>query len=110
MAIKVNRVVGRHPSLGPIPASMLVPLFVAGIGSYLFYSIGSWLFGLGLLPACFFGVWLLASWWVVTGGGHNWRYISRFGRWFVPRWTRGGKRYRSWIHSHETQTRSRLSP
>lgn len=88
---QVNRALGSHPKIGFLPMELAAPIVVAVMTA----RIANGVFGLRLIPSCFIGAWLLASWWLVTGG-NNFRFLSRFSRWFKPRWFRSVRNYTSW--------------
>lgn len=98
----VNRALGSHPSIGPIPAELLIPFMAAAITSYL----GNAFLGLSLIQALFLGMFLFSTWWLVTGG-NSFRYVSRFSRWFLPQWYRGARRYSSWTNQHYDRSKTK---
>lgn len=87
----VNRALGTHPRVGFLPTELLVPFLGSGIASYLTHTF----FHLSLLASGLFAAWLLATWWIVSGG-NSFRYLSRFSRWFKPRWRRDAHNYKPW--------------
>jgi hypothetical protein len=84
---------------------LLVPLLLSAGISYFGYAV----FGFTLAQAFFFGSFLLATWWLTTGG-NSFRFISRFSRWFKPRWLRSAKPYTSWTMNHENSTQTLKRP
>ncbi|NEQ47557.1 MAG: hypothetical protein F6K00_30040 [Leptolyngbya sp. SIOISBB] len=93
----VNTALGQHPRLGPFPAHLLLPLLIAAGIAYFGYAV----FGLTLMQAFFLGMFLLATWWLTTGG-NSFRFISRFSRWFKPRWIRGAQPHTRWTLTNDT--------
>ena len=87
----INRALGKAARLGPIPAALLIPFLLASLIAYLGYVAG-----FTLMQSLFVGGFLLATWWLVSGG-NSFRYLSRcYSRWFIPRWRRSPKNYRRW--------------
>jgi hypothetical protein len=85
---QVNQLLGSRPSLGPIPADLVLPwggifLVVLILTRSLF--VLDWMWTVGLT------VWGCASWAVLTGN-HPYKFLSKF---MVPprRWSRGHVRY-----------------
>jgi hypothetical protein len=62
--IKVNRILGKQASIGPIPAEQLVPWIAIIIVSYIITN-GLLSLGMGWFFATSF--WLIVSWWILTG-------------------------------------------
>lgn len=93
----VNKAVGSQPNFGPFPAFLLIPLLLASVLAYFGYAF----LGFSLVQAFFFGAFLLATWWLVTGG-NSFRYISRFSRWFKPKWLRSARSYTPFLN-HDTK-------
>lgn len=81
---RVNRALGKNPTLGGIPLSIVFP----GLFAFSTAAVLRLVFGLTWLQVALFGIWLTASWWAATGG-NNFKFLSQFSRWFLPRWIRG---------------------
>jgi len=62
--IKVNKLLGKRASLGPIPADQVLPWFTFGVFAY-FVSV--MLLGLSLVWWLGIWIWLAATWWALTG-------------------------------------------
>lgn len=62
--IKVNKILGKQASLGPIPANQIVPWFAIFIISYTFTN---GIFSFGLAGFFIVSFWLIVSWWLLTG-------------------------------------------
>ena len=62
--IKVNKLLGKRASIGPIPASQIIPWALIGGMTY-FVLVMLLALGIEIWLACW--VWLAASWWVLTG-------------------------------------------
>lgn len=100
----INRALGKHAPFGPFPAELLLPLVAVTIIAYLGYAF----LGLSWIQAGFVGAFLLATWWLLTGGS-SFRYVSRFSRWFKPKWIRSAQIYTPWtLDTHDTnQTKTK---
>jgi hypothetical protein len=62
--IKVNRILGKQASIGPIPADQLGPWIAIIVISYI---ITNGLFSLGMGWFFITSFWLIVSWWILTG-------------------------------------------
>lgn len=102
--IRVNKVIGKQPSLGPIPANQLIPwVAIATIT----YAITNGLFSLSL--GWFFGIdlWLTISWWALTGKSPH-QFIDRFSNPPGANWYDARKKYVSPLKP--TKTNQKLPP
>jgi len=81
---RINRAIGKNPTLGGIPFSIVFPAIL----SFAFAAVLRLIFGLTWLQFALFGIWLTASWWVATKG-NNFKFLSQFSRLFLPTWIRG---------------------
>ncbi|NEP56597.1 MAG: hypothetical protein F6K31_06175 [Symploca sp. SIO2G7] len=81
---RINRAIGKNPSLGGIPFSVVFPGAISfGLAAALRLA-----FGFSWLVMFLVGIWLTASWWAATGG-NNFKFLSQFSRLFLPTWIRG---------------------
>jgi hypothetical protein len=86
---QINQMLGSRPSLGPIPADLVLPwggiALLMMIITQNIFSLG-WYWTLGLT------IWGCVCWTVLTGT-KPYKFLSKF---LVPprRWTRGHERYR----------------
>jgi len=62
--IRVNKILGKQPSIGFIPANQIIPWFFLTIISYLL-TMGFFSLGLGWFFTVSF--WFIVSWWLLTG-------------------------------------------
>jgi hypothetical protein len=62
--VRVNRILGKQASIGPIPANQIVPWCVLVIISY---GVTNGIFGFGLAWFFIVSFWLIVSWWLLTG-------------------------------------------
>ena len=62
--VKVNKILGKRASIGPIPADQMIPW--AAIGCLSYFVVGM-LLGRGFFPWLVCWVWLVATWWTLTG-------------------------------------------
>ena len=101
----VNRILGTQPSVGPIPGDQIIPWSIL---AFLGYVVGDTLLGLNWLQTCLLVVWLVGTWWILTGK-QAWRFLSKFIP--VPHVTRGYVRYMSLLErqTHEKQNRKKKS-
>ena len=79
----VNPSLGKHPSLGPIPANLLAPSSAILVGNYLLIEV---LLSLGFGLFLLLSTWGISTWWVVVGE-KTWRFTHKFVP--VPQWKRG---------------------
>ncbi len=102
--IKYNHILGKEASLGPIPANQI--LFWVGL-TLVAYLLTNFFFSLGLAWFFLIALWLIVSWWLLTGK----KPYSYLDRWRPPPgadWCKGYKPYVSPIphwRSPEIQTR-----
>ena len=94
--IKVNRILGKQASIGPIPADHLGPWVAIVV---LCYVITNGFFSLGL--GWFFGTsfWLIASWWILTGNQPH-QFLDRWRNPPGTEWCNGNNIYVSPIPDH----------
>lgn len=86
---EVNRTIGSHPSLGPIPASQILPFALSTSTVGFLGSMFSW----SLLTMGCLTFWITITWWLASGGV-NWRLQAKFYALFLtPNWARGFTRY-----------------
>lgn len=83
----VNQSLGQQPTLGPIPANLLVP---SGIILVLAYFLTQVLLHLGFAVFMVVSAWGISSWWIVVGE-KTWKFTHKFVA--VPDWKRGHVRY-----------------
>lgn len=83
----VNTTLGTTPSFGALPGNQLIPWALL---SGLVYIIGQSLLSLGWFETGFLWIWLIGSWWLLTGN-HPWKFLSKFQK--VPNWSRGYAQY-----------------
>lgn len=100
--VKVNKALGKIPSIGPVPANQILPWIAIIIGSWV---VTMELFSLGL--AAFFAIcfWLIATWWLLTGK-HSYDFTDRFKSTPGSDWTTGYCRYYSLLRVREQTHRS----
>ncbi|MGF1480387.1 MAG: hypothetical protein ACFB4I_12995 [Cyanophyceae cyanobacterium] len=95
--IKVNRILGTQPRLGPLPADQVLPWSLFTLFSY-FICQGYYDFG--WLPMVLLDGWLISTWWILTGE-RSWRFLSKIYP-PVPRWERGCPKYHSFLEDHRS--------
>jgi hypothetical protein len=83
----VNQSLGQQPSLGPIPANLLMPATVILCIAYL---VSQTLLHLDFAWFLLLSVWLLCTWWIVVGE-RPWKFTNKFKP--VPDWQRGYVQY-----------------
>jgi hypothetical protein len=88
--VKVNKALGKIPSIGPVPANQILPWIIIIISSWI---VTMEVFNLGL--AVFFAVcfWLIATWWLLTGK-NSYDFTDRFKSTPGSDWTTGYCRYK----------------
>lgn len=102
--IKVNKALGKIPSIGPIPANQLVPW--AGI-FFVSWVVTRELLGLGLFAFFALSFWLIVSWWLLTGN-RSYEFTDRFKNPPGSDWTVGYRAYRSLLQrSDKPQLKAR---
>lgn len=62
--IKVNSILGKQPSIGPIPADQILPW---GVIIIITYSLTNGFFDLGMSWFLGLSLWLCTTWWIATG-------------------------------------------
>ena len=78
----VNQNLGARPQLGPVPAELVLPWGVIGIGTLLL----SQLLTLNWVWTLVFILSDITIWWVLTGKT-PWRFLAKFHK--VPHWAKG---------------------
>ncbi|MFP5270987.1 hypothetical protein [Coleofasciculus sp.] len=93
--IRVNKILGKQASIGFIPANQIVPWFFLTIIAYIF-TMGFFSLGLGW----FFTVslWLIVSWWLLTGNQPH-LFTDKFRKPPGDEWCNGDSLYISPIPS-----------
>lgn len=72
--IRVNKILSQQASVGPIPADQVVPWMAAiAIAFFFSYMVFDW----GLQGLIAISVWLITSWWLLTGR-KSYQFINRF--------------------------------
>ncbi|WP_227788727.1 hypothetical protein [Nodularia sp. LEGE 04288] len=114
--IKVNRILGKQTSIGPIPSEQLVPWIAIIIVCYVatngFLSLGmGWFFATSF--------WLIVSWWILTGNQPH-EFLDRWRNPPGTEWCNGNSIYISpipqyrppWMRRRyeDSQVRIRLKP
>ena len=97
--IKVNELLGKQPSIGPLPANQILPLAMIIIGSYFLLD--------GLLDLGFIIVGLVSFWWgttwlLLTGKDPD-KYLNLFRKPPHHNWTIGGTLYISPLWSRKVR-------
>ena len=87
--IKYNYILGKQPSMGPVPANQIVPWLGLIVISYVitngFLSLGlTWFFAIAF--------WLIASWWLLTGS-KPYKFMNQWRNAPGTNWFNGNKRY-----------------
>jgi hypothetical protein len=114
--IKVNRILGKQASIGPIPADQLGPWIAIVICCYVVTN-GFFSLGLGWFFATSF--WLIVSWWILTGNQPH-QFLDRWRNPPGTEWCNGNNIYISpipeqrpaWIRERygDTRVNIRLKP
>ncbi|MDX2241529.1 MAG: hypothetical protein NW224_12665 [Leptolyngbyaceae cyanobacterium bins.302] len=89
--IKVNKALGKVPSIGPIPANQLVPWACI---FFLSWIVMQELLGLGLFAFFALSFWLIVSFWLLTGN-RSYDFTDRLKNPPGSDWTVGYRSYRS---------------
>lgn len=98
--VRVNKILGKQASIGPVPANQLLPWLAIIIISYF---IVEGVLGLGLPVVLGVSFWLAVSWWLLTGNDPD-NYVNRFRKPRGRNWISGGALYVSPLLSkHERQ-------
>lgn len=87
--IKVNKALGKIPSIGPVPANQILPWISILIASWVFTME---LFNLGLVGFFSVSIWLIATWWLLTGN-RAYQFLDRFKSPPGTDWITGYARY-----------------
>jgi hypothetical protein len=99
----VNRILGTQPNVGPIPGNQVVPWATILLTSWM---IGHQMLGLSWLKTGLMALWLMGTWWILTGN-QSWRFLAKFIA--VPHLARGYARYQSLLtpEPHERKNRKK---
>lgn len=89
--IKVNKALGKIPSIGPVPANQILPWISILIASWV---LTMELFNLGLAAFFAVSIWLIATWWLLTGK-RAYQFLDRFKSPPGTDWITGYARYSS---------------
>ncbi|MBD1855544.1 MULTISPECIES: hypothetical protein [Leptolyngbya] len=92
--IKVNKALGKIPSIGPIPANQILPWISILIASWL---VTMELFNLGLAVFFAMSLWLISTWWLLTGK-RAYHFLDRFKSPPGHDWMTGYVRYLPLLH------------
>lgn len=87
--IKVNKILGKQIGFGPVPANQILPWFAIILFSYFIFD---GLLGWGIPKVVAISLWLIISWWFVTGKDPD-KYINRFRKAKGRNWVIGGAIY-----------------
>ena len=98
---KVNQILGKQASFGPIPAEHLVPWVMIG-GLVAIIANGFFSASFELTGALM--VWGCGTWWLITGR-RPWRFLAYFIK--PPNWTRSRVYYCSVLHVNSAHRNSR---
>jgi hypothetical protein len=93
----VNQSLGQQPSLGPIPANLLMPSMVILCTAYV---VSQTLLNLDFAWFLLLSVWLLCTWWIVVGE-QPWKFTNKFIP--VPDWQRGYAQYTPYLQTPYSQ-------
>jgi hypothetical protein len=72
--VPVNKLLGQQASIGPIPAEQLIPWVVCTVTAFFITNI---LFDLPMHISILTSVWLIVSWWMLTGK-RSYQFTDRF--------------------------------
>ena len=72
--IRVNQILGKQPSIGPIPAHHIIPCLAITLISY---TITEGFFSLGIPVFFVVDIWLIISWLLLTGKQPH-EFIDKF--------------------------------
>jgi len=103
--IKVNKALGKIPSIGPVPANQILPWISILIASWV---LTMELFNLGLVVFFALSIWLIATWWLLTGR-RAYHFLDRFKSPPNTDWITGYAHYTSLLH-RSTRCRTQRSP
>lgn len=74
-SVRVNKILGKQASIGPIPANQVLPLLGIIVLSYLIFE---GVFGLGWFVVLVVSFWLAVSWRLLVGNDPDNNYVNRF--------------------------------
>lgn len=89
--VPVNQILGKEASIGPIPTSQLLPWIGIAIISY---TLTQGFFNLGMPWFIATTVWLIFSWWLLTGNQPH-HFVNQFRKPPGANWYNAGWRYLS---------------
>jgi len=89
--VKVNRILGKQASIGPVPADQLLPWMIL---ISIAYFLTQGLFSLGMPVFLFVGAWFCVTWWLLTGKQPH-LFVDRFRNPPGTDWINGGNPYLS---------------
>ena len=97
--IRVNKILGKQASFGPIPANQILPWFAIILLTYLIFDgLLDW----GIPKVAAISFWLIVSWWFLTGSDPD-SYINRFRKPTGRNWVSGGALYISPLLTRRTR-------
>lgn len=99
--VRVNKILGKQASIGPIPANQILPLLAIIIISYL---VCDGVLGLGMPVVLAVSFWLGVSWLFLAGNDQD-DYINRFRKPRGRNWITGGTLYVSPLLSKRERQR-----
>lgn len=99
--VRVNKILGKQASIGPVPANQVLPWLAIIALSYLIFE---GVFGLGWFVVLGVSLWLAVSWWLLTGNDRD-DYINRFRKRRGRNWITGGALYISPLLSRRERQR-----
>jgi len=99
--VRVNKILGKQASIGPIPANQVLPWLAIIVLSYLIFE---GVFGLGWFVVLGVSLWLVVSWWLLVGKDPD-NYINRFRKQRGRNWIIGGALYVSPLLSRRERQR-----
>lgn len=97
--VRVNKILGKQASFGPVPANQILPAFLIITITYFIFD---GLLGWGIPKVGVISFWLIVSWWLVTGKDPD-KYINRFRKPKGRNWITGGAVYVSPLVSHKSR-------
>lgn len=100
--IKVNKALGKIPSIGPVPANQILPWIGILIASWL---VTMEFFDWGLAVFFAMSLWLIATWWLLTGK-RAYQFLDRFKSPPDTDWITGYVRYTSLLHRSDRKRSS----
>lgn len=87
--VRVNKILGKQASFGPVPANQILPAFsIITVTYFIFDGLLGW----GIPKVGVISFWLIVSWWLVTGKDPD-KYINRFRKPKGRNWMTGGAVY-----------------